>query len=93
VSLVLPAGIDHIVDAPHTLHEAIVMGLRWLRFEELPHDEIPPKRIWLDGDRMRDWWAKVERAREDKYKGGSGDLQEDPNATYEDNDLSLIDRG
>lgn len=92
MSLLLPEGIDHVADTPHTLHDAISMGLRWLKFEELPREEVPPKRIWLDNDKMRDWWAKVERAREEKYGRPSG-AQEDPNAVYEDNDIPLIAHG
>lgn len=94
VSLLLPDGIDHLVDAPHTLHEAIVAGLRWLRFEELPSDEQPAKRIWLQSERMADHWSHVERMREDRYglDRGSDDPGE-AGVDYEDNDIPLIVSG
>lgn len=95
VSLLLPEGIDHIADAPHTLHDAMVMGLRVLDWQEnLDHeeDEMPPRRIWLNQEKLGDWFSNVRRKRKEKYDIRH-DPAEDPDATYEDNDLGLIAHG
>lgn len=46
-----------------------MLGLGFLSFDELPKDETPPRRIWLEGDLMKAHWAEVERARKAKYGG------------------------
>lgn len=56
-------------DCPHTIFEAIRNAMLVLSFDELPEDERPPKRIWLDGERLRDWFKTVERRRKEKYSG------------------------
>lgn len=43
----------------------------YLAWEELPKDERPPRRIWLDGEDLTDWFKEVERRREEKYGSGS----------------------
>lgn len=53
------------------MFDAIRLGHIFLSFDELPKDERPPKRIWLDGDSLREWFADVERKREAKWSGGS----------------------
>lgn len=77
ISSLFPPGITGVVDLPYTLHEAIRMALTFLSFEQLPSDEQPPKKIWLDGDRMEAHWSAVTQAREDKAKG-RGDLNSMP---------------
>lgn len=72
ISSLFPPGITRIWDLPHTLFHAIRTSLHFLRFEELPRDEQPPKGIWLDEDKMKQWWREVEQAREDKYKNPNG---------------------
>lgn len=51
------------------MFEAIHVGHIFLSFDELPEDERPDKRIWLDGDALREWFAEVKRRREAKYGG------------------------
>lgn len=82
VSALLPEGVRSLADAPYTLHDAIVAALHFLKYEELPKDEQPPKRIWFDNDAMRDWIAHIERVREAKYKG------EKPSGPTEENDAA-----
>lgn len=67
MSSILPPGIDHLADCPYTLHQAILFGLRVLQYEEFPIEERPPKRIWLDNDKLNEWWVKVDRERKKKY--------------------------
>jgi hypothetical protein len=72
----LPEGIDRLDDCPYTYWNAVRMALGFLGFDELPKDERPPRKIWLDGDEMRKHWTAVERIREEKYGTGSGDSQD-----------------
>lgn len=41
----------------------------FLSFDELPDNERPPRRIWTDGEKLNDWFARVKRNREDEMKG------------------------
>lgn len=86
VSVLFPEGINRLDDLPWTLHTAIVKGLYYLGFEELPLDERPPKRIWERPDEMKAWWARVERERKEKYGQGGDDsgVQEQENAAVKD---------
>jgi hypothetical protein len=89
VSQLLPDGLS-LVDCPFPLFDAITTGLRILGYEEWPTDERPAKRIWMDGEKLTEHFAKVEKAREDKY--GAKPEEDDPD-TYEDNALELVRRG
>lgn len=40
-----------------------------LSFGELPDDERPPERIWLDDEALSAHWERVEAARKHKYGG------------------------
>jgi hypothetical protein len=73
VSAVLPEGVDKLQDVPFPLFDAIRLALGFLNFDELPKDERPPRRIWLDHDAMSAHWAAVERRRKEKYEGDGGD--------------------
>lgn len=51
----------------------------YISFDELPSDERPPRRIWLDDDALTAHFQRVERDREAKYGGGdSAGPIEDP---------------
>lgn len=74
----LPDGVDDVRDLPHPFFEAIRVALMVIGFDELDEDERPPKRIWLDGERMSAWFKEVRRRRREKYSGkGAGEI-EDP---------------
>lgn len=90
MSSLLPDGIEHLGDAPYTLHEAILTGLRLLSYEELPKDERPPRAMWMDSEKLAKWWKEVERKRKERY-GGKADDDDD----YEENAAAaeLISRG
>lgn len=78
MSRLFPPGITHLADLPHTLHDAISKGLAFVSFDELPSDERPPRKIWLDSERLDEWFKAVEKRRKEKY-GGDGDKDiEDP---------------
>lgn len=78
VSSLIPEHHD-LRDLPYPLFEALRHALIFLSFDELPEDERPPKRIWLDGERMREWMEDVRRRRKQRYEGGDSNREvEDP---------------
>jgi hypothetical protein len=72
VSELLPDGFDDLRDVPHVFFEALRTAVLILSFDELPKDERPPKRIWLDGEKLTDWFKTVEKRREEKYGSSNG---------------------
>lgn len=72
VSELYPPGIADIRDLPHPWFSAIRQAMVFLSWEELEKEERPPKAIWLDSDALNEWFAAVERRREEKW-GGKGD--------------------
>jgi hypothetical protein len=89
VSILLPEGIEHLGDCPFTLHRAISDALRVLSYEEFPVSERPPKRIWMDGERLGEWWEKIERERKAQFSLDRDDADGDS----KENALELIARG
>lgn len=78
VSSLLPPGVKSLYDAPHLFVEAIRAALYFLSFEELQDEERPPKKYWLNGDKMKQWWADVKSNRKRKIGGDGGDYQSMP---------------
>lgn len=66
VSTLFPPGVEVLTDLPHNLFTAIRLALNFLAFEELPEEDQPPKRIWLDRDRLGEWFEKVKKRREEQ---------------------------
>lgn len=58
-----PPGIKSILDLPHTIYDAITRALMFLSFRELPENEQPPERIWMDGEKLTGWFEEVRRQR------------------------------
>lgn len=74
-----PPGIKSIRDLPHTIFDAIGHALMFLSFGELPEDEQPPKRIWMDGPKLTEWFEDVRRKRARESEGGDWNRHiEDP---------------
>jgi hypothetical protein len=68
ISSLFPPGVTRLCDLPHTIHRAIRMALYFLSFDNIiePQDK-PPKYIWLNGEKMEQWFQAVkERAKSDK---------------------------
>jgi hypothetical protein len=78
VSQLLPAGVEHVRDLPHTLFEAYRVALMFLSFDELPEDERPPRRIWHDGEALREHFEAVKRSRRREAEGHGSTRIEDP---------------
>jgi len=69
VSQLLPDGFT-LYDAPFVFVNAIRTTMVFISWQEhLPREEIPPKKIWLDGDALKEWFKHVEKLREEKAKG------------------------
>lgn len=56
-----------MADLPYTVHDAISKGIMFTGFDELPSEEQPPKSIWLDQDRLQEWFDAVRKRRDEKY--------------------------
>lgn len=69
ISSLFPPGITHLWQLPYTIHVAIKSALYFLSFENLMHQEDrPPKHIWLDGEKMEQWWKAVTARREQPHE-------------------------
>ena len=52
--------------------------MAFLKFQEMPDDEAPPKRIWLDGAAIAEHFKEVTRKMKAQYSGnGSSDSSPD----------------
>lgn len=75
VSLILPAGCRRLSDAPHTFTNALKAGLRFLSFEEMMPDDVPPRNIWLDPKALGEHFKELKI----KHRSGSREDEiEDP---------------
>ena len=77
MSELLPDGIADLRDAPHVLVDGIARALLILSFEELPREERPARRHWLDDDALAEHFKQVDRRRQQDY-GGDRQPIEDP---------------
>lgn len=73
VSSLLPPGVKSLYDAPHLFVDALRTALYFLSFEELEKHERPPKKYWLNNDKMNQWWADVEANRRSKSGNPGGE--------------------
>lgn len=89
MSSLLPDDVRGLADAPYGLQDAIVAALHFLRYEELPKEDQPPKKIWLDGEQLEAWWAEVERRRKAKY-GIDGEKEIDGPAEHNEAAKELL---
>lgn len=69
MSELLPDGIDDLRDAPHHIFNAIRRALVFLSFAELPEEERPKRRIWLDDEKLNAFFADLKRKRAEKADG------------------------
>lgn len=77
VDHLIPPHINGLMDLPAKLAEAIHRALTCLSFDELLDDERPPRRIWTDNRKLKEWFAQVSKRRQEKYGGSSREI-EDP---------------
>lgn len=76
MSTLLPEGSTSLRDVPYLWLDAVRFALVVLSFDELPSDERPPRRIWRDGERLKEWFDAVNKRREEKYGGDGGGSRE-----------------
>lgn len=58
-------------------------------YENLPKEEVPPERLWADAEGLEQWWARIERNREDGTSGGD----DDDSDGMQENDLARTLKG
>jgi hypothetical protein len=78
VSSLFPPGITHAADLPFHIHDAIAKGLAFTGFDELPSEERPPRSIWLDAEKLKEWFDAVEKRRKEQFGGSDRPAIEDP---------------
>lgn len=66
MSALLPEGCRSLAECPWNLVDAILTGLSLAGFDELDEKDRPPKRIWLDGPKLKEHWSSVRRAKEEE---------------------------
>lgn len=87
MSSLFPPGINHLADLPWPFFDAIRQAFSIISWhEDLPEDERPPKRLWLDAEGLSLWFARVRRERERKYGLKPGDSDGGPSV-----DSGLVD--
>jgi hypothetical protein len=89
VSLLWPAGVDHLSELPWNFFHAVRLAQVYLSFEELPDDERPKRRIWDDPEALKAHFKWVKAERERKYKtGGGSSSSDDEDAEPKHNNLA-----
>lgn len=79
MSSLFPPGVTRLYELPFTIFHAIRFALNIINMQEnMEENEMPPKSIWLDNERMSQWMGEVKRNRENKYKPGGGDMSSMP---------------
>jgi len=91
ISELFPEGVDDVRDLPYILFDSIRYAMLFASFDDnLDLDERPPKRVWLDNDKLKAHMEWVRRKRDREMKGESAKKEiEDP----VDNDLAKGIRG
>jgi len=59
--------VQNVKDLPWRWFEAIRLAMYFIGFDELPDDERPPRRIWLDSEQLQSWFTQVKADRDRKY--------------------------
>lgn len=79
VATLLPRHVRSLHDLPYRLFEAIQMALMVCGWQDnLDEKEQPPKAIWLNSKKLREWMQNVRLNRKREMEGkGSADI-EDP---------------
>lgn len=73
VAQLLPEGCQ-LIDAPHPFVNAINMALTFLSWQEnVLKKEQPPKRIWLDGEKLDAHFKLMDKRREEETKSQGND--------------------
>lgn len=75
VSELFPPGVENVRDLPARLFEGIRMAMVFLSFEELPPEERPPRKIWLNDEKLSAWFTRVEADRE-RERGGDNTVDD-----------------
>lgn len=66
----LPPWVADVRDLPYPLYEALRHAGMVISWEEnLPEEEMPPKRIWTDMDALTEWFEDVKRKRDSQMRG------------------------
>jgi len=70
IDRLFPPEFRDLNDLPYALADMLHQALTYLGFEEFDADEQPPRRIWEDPRKMREWFKEIRRKRK-REVGGS----------------------
>lgn len=69
--LLFPPGIEDIRDLPATHFDLIRRSMIYLGFEEMPQEDRPPRKIWLDDKRLVEHFDRLKEKRKAEAGGDS----------------------
>lgn len=69
VSELFPPGTENVRDLPWRWFEAIRLAMFFISFDELPEEERPPRKIWLDTEALESHFSALKAKREREAKG------------------------
>jgi hypothetical protein len=76
--LLFPPGITDIRELPAPHFDALRTSLMFLGFEEMPEDEAPPKKIWLDGEALTKHFKWLKEKRKAEMNGNGSQEASEP---------------
>lgn len=76
--LLFPPGVTDLRELPGGYFDAITMALSFLSFEELPDDDRPPRKIWLNNEALKEHFAAVKARYKAKGDPNAPEPIEDP---------------
>lgn len=78
--LLLPQGITDIREMPASHFDLIRRSMIFLSFEEMPEEDRPPRKIWLDDVKLVAHFDRLKEKRKTEAGGDTvpGDMQENP---------------
>jgi hypothetical protein len=64
--LLFPPGVTDIREMPSAHFEALSTSLMFLGFEEMPEEDAPPRKIWLDPEALTEHFKWLKQKRKDE---------------------------
>lgn len=59
LTTLIPDGYNKLMDVPWTIMYAIQYAMMILSWSSLPEDERPPKEIWRNDEKLKEWFKGI----------------------------------
>lgn len=76
--LLLPPGVSDIREMPAPHFDLVRRSLMFLGFEEMPEEDRPPKKIWLDDEALMSHFVRLKEKRKEETKSNSTTQSSEP---------------